>query len=120
LREPFVQGPREIFVGASVGVAFNTPTSTADQLLRNADLAMYTAKRRGKGSYVIYEAEMHVAAVDRLQTEADLRRGLTKGEFHNHYQPIVEFASRLIDGVEALVRWYHAVWGPLAHAGFRS
>jgi diguanylate cyclase (GGDEF)-like protein/PAS domain S-box-containing protein len=113
LQLPFPPVGREIVIGASVGIAFATGAVTADELLRNADLAMYSAKRLGKGRYEIYQAEMHAAVVGRLELEADLRSGLGRGELVVYYQPIVSLSNGLIAGVEALVRWQHPERGLL-------
>jgi diguanylate cyclase (GGDEF)-like protein/PAS domain S-box-containing protein len=118
LGDPFSAAGREVFIGVSIGVAFDSPDATSDQLLRNADLAMYTAKRRGKGAHVVYEASMHEAAIDRLETEGDLRRGLALGEIRLQYQPIIEIATGNIIGVEALARWMHPERGMLPPAAF--
>ena len=114
LHEPFMIAGREIVVGASIGIAFDEVHITTGQLLRNADIAMYTAKRGGKRSYAIFEAKMHVAAVDRLEIEADLRRALDQQELTLQYQPIVALNDNRIVGVEALVRWRHPTRGLLA------
>jgi diguanylate cyclase (GGDEF)-like protein len=114
LERSFPIGERDVFISASVGIAYPHPTSTTDQLLSEADLAMYTAKRRGKGRWEAYQDEMHRALVDRLELEADLRRGLVRGELVVHYQPIVALTSGVMTGVEALVRWDHPERGRLA------
>jgi diguanylate cyclase (GGDEF)-like protein/PAS domain S-box-containing protein len=114
LNEPFLIAGREIVVGASIGIAFDEVHITTGQLLRNADIAMYTAKRGGKRSYAIFEGEMHIAAVDRLEIEADLRRALDQQELTLQYQPIVTLHDNRIVGVEALVRWRHPTRGLLA------
>lgn len=118
LRQPFHPGGREIVISASIGIVFATADSTSEQLLRNADLAMYTAKRRHNGSYEVYETEMHAQAVDRLELEGDLRRGLSRGEFVVLYQPIVALGNGRIAGVEALVRWQHPTRGLMTPASF--
>jgi diguanylate cyclase (GGDEF)-like protein/PAS domain S-box-containing protein len=114
LNEPFMVAGREIVVGASVGIAFDETRVTTGQLLRNADTAMYTAKRGGKRRYEIFETEMHTAAVDRLEIQADLRRALDRRELTLQYQPIFALGSGRISGVEALVRWPHPERGLLA------
>ena len=106
-REPQSIASRDVTVTASIGIAYATSDATCDQLLRNADLAMYTAKRQGKNRRESYEAQMHVAALDRLETEVDLRRALDGGELVVHYQPIVALPTGRIVGAEALVRWQH-------------
>ncbi|MGQ0831290.1 MAG: sensor domain-containing protein [Microthrixaceae bacterium] len=101
----------EVSASVSIGVAFGAPGTTCDQLLRNADLAMYTAKRTGKGRFETYRDEMHTMALTRLQEEAELRRAVEHHEITPHYQPIVELATGNIVGVEALARWHHPVRG---------
>jgi diguanylate cyclase (GGDEF)-like protein/PAS domain S-box-containing protein len=118
LNEPFTIGDREIVVGASVGIAFDETYITTGQLLRNADIAMYTAKRGGKRRYEIFETEMHTAAVDRLEIQADLRRALDRRELTLEYQPIFALGSGRISGVEALVRWRHPERGLLPPGAF--
>jgi diguanylate cyclase (GGDEF)-like protein len=118
LRRPFGIVGKEVFIGASIGVAFDAPGARTDQLLRNADLAMYTAKLRGRGRCQVFEPAMHTAAVERLEVEADLRRACERDEFIVHYQPIVDTRSGWIGGVEALVRWQHPTRGLLPPASF--
>jgi diguanylate cyclase (GGDEF)-like protein/PAS domain S-box-containing protein len=114
LKEPFVIAGRDIVVGTSIGIAFDEIHINTGQLLRNADIAMYTAKRGGKCRYEIFQSDMHTAAMDRLEIQADLRRALDQRELTLDYQPIVDLATGRITGVEALVRWHHPQRGPLA------
>jgi diguanylate cyclase (GGDEF)-like protein len=116
--EPFLIAGREIVVGASIGIAFDDTHITIEQLLRNADLAMYTAKRDGKRRYAIFETEMHTAALDRLEIQADLRRALDQHELTLQYQPIVALNTGRVVGVEALVRWRHPERGLLPPNAF--
>ena len=118
LQQPFIVGGVEVFVGASVGIAHNRDELDAGQLLRNADIAMYTAKRLGKGRYEVFEPAMHAAAVERLALEGDLRRALDRDELTLHYQPVVALDTGRITGVEALVRWPHPERGFLPPATF--
>ncbi len=111
--KPFGAAGREVFVGASIGVAFSEGDLSSDQLLRNADLAMYRAKACGKGRVETFEVEMHAAAVERLELEADLRRALVGDELVLHYQPVVALDTGVIAGMEALVRWNHPERGLL-------
>jgi predicted signal transduction protein with EAL and GGDEF domain len=116
-----VQG-REVYVFASIGIAIAKPGSrdTADDLLRNADVAMYSAKSRGKGRYAIFEPTMHTAALERLELEADLRWALEGHEFILQYQPVVQLTTGRISSVEALVRWRHPQRGLVPPAEFIS
>jgi diguanylate cyclase (GGDEF)-like protein/PAS domain S-box-containing protein len=107
LRAPFELEGKEVFVTASLGIAFAEPGSTASELLRNADMAMYTAKGRGKGRSERFETRMHREALDRLELEADLRRALERDEMTLLYQPIVSLDTGGVIGMEALVRWRH-------------
>ena len=119
IRAPIVAGGREVFVGASIGIAASDwGTVSADELLRNADVAMYRAKRAGRGRYATFEPQMHATVVERLQLEADLRLALDRGEMAVHYQPVISLATGEVTGVEALLRWNHPRRGPLVAADF--
>ena len=111
VREPMVLGDHQLTVAASMGIVFaEGRQSSADELLRSADVAMYMAKARGKGRSVVFEPSMHDAAVRRLRLKADLEQGLEAGQFHLRYQPIIDLASGSAIGVEALLRWDHPSW----------
>ena len=104
----FVINDKDVFVDASIGIAVSaTSDIDADDLLRNADVAMYRAKRDGTGLHGTFEPGMHTALVERVELEADLRRAIDRSEFIVHYQPVVALADGHIRGVEALVRWEH-------------
>jgi diguanylate cyclase (GGDEF)-like protein/PAS domain S-box-containing protein len=108
-----------VFSGASLGVVLGHPDyETPDQVLRDADTAMYRAKARGKSAYVIFDEAMHAAARARLKIETDLRFALERGEFRVYYQPIVDMRSGFVQGCEALVRWQHPERGLLLPAQF--
>ncbi len=108
LRPPVVLQRKELFVRASIGIALNASGhEDADQLVRNADVAMYIAKGNGKGRYEVFEPSMHRALLDRLALKADLQRAVERGEFLLHYQPTVVLQTGRVAGVEALVRWQH-------------
>ena len=108
LDQPFQRGAKELFVRASVGIAVSTTRSqTADELLRDADVSMYTAKSRGKNRIEIFEPSMHEAALARLALKGDLERALEREEFVLHYQPIMDLRRGDVAGFEALVRWMH-------------
>jgi diguanylate cyclase (GGDEF)-like protein/PAS domain S-box-containing protein len=108
LRQPFAMATRQIFVQASIGTALGgglgSPVS-AEELLRNADAAMYTAKSRGKGRHAFYEPHMHQLAMHRLELRERLEAALEAREFVLQYQPVVDLATLEVAGVEALVRW---------------
>ncbi|OWY63466.1 hypothetical protein B7486_52975, partial [cyanobacterium TDX16] len=120
LRQPIVIGAREIVVTASVGIAMNADRiPSAEVLLRNADMAMYLAKDRGKARFEVFEDEMHASVFERLELKAALARALdASDELVLHYQPIVSLASGRVTGVEALVRWQHPERGLLAPGSF--
>ena len=115
----FTLGGRELTVTLSMGVALTDKgLEQADNLLRNADVAMYRAKSNGKGCHVIFDPSMHIDALARLELENDLRRAIYGGELRLHYQPIVHMTSGRIGEVEALVRWQHPTRGLVAPADF--
>jgi EAL domain-containing protein (putative c-di-GMP-specific phosphodiesterase class I) len=98
----------EVAARVSIGVAFTDQGDvTADSLLRNADVAMYSAKARGKGRSATFVPEMHTAVVERHSLGADLAHAVRRGELTLHYQPIVELATGVTVGFESLVRWNH-------------
>ncbi len=110
---------RDINVRASVGVAAGRPgVETAGDLLRNADVAMYSAKARGKGRVVVFESSMHEAVMARAQLSADLEHAIAAREFVLQYQPVVEIATGRMIGVEALVRWEHPERGRIGPDDF--
>jgi diguanylate cyclase (GGDEF)-like protein/PAS domain S-box-containing protein len=111
LQQPLHVDGRDIHIGASVGLAYATEAGDVDQLMRNADLAMYQAKSAGGGRVSSYQPRMLTSLVDRLQLEADLRLALDRGELRLHYQPTVDLADHRIVGFEALVRWQHPTRG---------
>jgi diguanylate cyclase (GGDEF)-like protein len=118
LNAPAYLDGREVSIRASVGITLDTHGEKADTLLRNADVAMYTAKRRGKGRYQVFESSMHVEMLERLEMSAHLARAVEQHEFTLEYQPIVNLESRAIEGVEALVRWRHPTRGLLPPSEF--
>jgi diguanylate cyclase (GGDEF)-like protein/PAS domain S-box-containing protein len=112
LRQPFHINDRELHIRGSMGIARMDPdVDGVDQLLRNADLAMYRAKAAGQGGYERYDPGMHTQLVERMQLETDLRRALDAGELFLHYQPTIDLASGQIVGAEALARWNHPIRG---------
>jgi diguanylate cyclase (GGDEF)-like protein/PAS domain S-box-containing protein len=118
LGTPFLLDGREVRVTASVGVAFSADDTTAKALLSNADLAMYHAKSAGKNRHVTFQPRMQTLLHERLRLEADISRALERQEFFLEYQPIVDLGTRVLLGVEALVRWRHPEAGVLMPASF--
>jgi diguanylate cyclase (GGDEF)-like protein len=118
LQEPLDLPDGDMRVSASIGVAFSTPDDGVEELMRNADLAMYAAKSAGKGRFLVYEPSMQSPASERREMEAELERALHAGEFLLHYQPIVELHSGYLLGVEALIRWYHPERGVIMPGEF--
>jgi diguanylate cyclase (GGDEF)-like protein/PAS domain S-box-containing protein len=101
---------KDVFPRASVGICLvgeETTTPEAAELLRNADVAMYMAKRDSKGSYRVFEPTMHERVVERLELRSDLQHALALDQLELHYQPVVRLNGRKILGVEALLRWNH-------------
>lgn len=111
IRKPIVLEGKELHVRASIGIALGDSGRWADELLRNADVAMATAKAAGKDRFQLFSPHMHLAVVERHELVADLQRALERDEFELHYQPIVELASGRIVAFEALVRWQHPLRG---------
>ncbi len=106
---PFVVEQQKVVITASIGIAFcATSYTNSEDLVRDAEIAMYRAKREGKARSQVFDTEMHIVAVKRLQLETDLRRALELGEFRVHYQPILSLQTGRIAGFEALSRWQRA------------
>ena len=111
----------EMIVAFSIGIAISDPTSLdPEDLLRNADVAMYRAKARGKGTFEMFELSMHAAALERLELENDLRVAIERNELFLEYQPIVWMDTERVYGVEALLRWNHSVKGRIEPERFIS
>jgi diguanylate cyclase (GGDEF)-like protein/PAS domain S-box-containing protein len=106
LSAPFSIGGREVFTSASIGIAFGLAQYiNADEIMRDADTAMYHAKARGKARHELFDADMHARARDRLALENDLRHAVSSNDFEVHYQPIVFLATGMCVGFESLIRW---------------
>jgi len=119
LSEPLSVRGQEVAISASIGIAVGAnPDDRADDLLRDADTAMYQAKSNGKSRWCLFDQTMRTMAVERLALEADLKHGLDRHEFQVHYQPIVELPSGQIIGFEALLRWMHPKRGLVSPAEF--
>jgi diguanylate cyclase (GGDEF)-like protein len=105
LSEPFKLGPHELVVAVSIGIALSSPQLTAADVLRNADIAMYHAKRRSSGTYAVFDQSMHARVADRLGRERELRHAVEHSLIAVHYQPIVDLSTGRISALEALARW---------------
>jgi diguanylate cyclase (GGDEF)-like protein len=115
---PFSISGRQVKSLGSIGIAFGRYGDTANQVLRDADAAMYSAKRGGKGAFRLFESSMHAEVVAQLQMRADLEAAIRKDELRLAYQPIVDLEDGTILGFEALVRWEHTLRGWLSPALF--
>ncbi|MGH7701710.1 MAG: putative bifunctional diguanylate cyclase/phosphodiesterase [Gemmatimonadales bacterium] len=113
MARPFSLCGNELHVNASIGIATATGGDTADDLLRNADMAMYTAKRRGKGRCETYQSHMYSDLKHRLEMEVALRTAIERQDLSLVYQPIISLQDGRVHGVEALVRWEHSRYGHL-------
>ncbi|HEX8939827.1 MAG TPA: EAL domain-containing protein [Candidatus Limnocylindrales bacterium] len=120
LSHPFEIAGREFVVSASIGIARGQPGQRAEELLRNADVAMYTAKARGKGQVAWWEPDMHAAIVERHELSAELSRAIVRNQLDVYYQPLVDLRTERIVGFEALARWIHPVRGPVPPDAFIS
>ncbi len=119
MSNPFTLLGQEIFSSASIGIAIaHQGYQNPDDLLRDADMAMYRAKSLGKARHELFDSGMHTRAVALLQLETDLRWAMERQEFELHYQPIVSLSSGKVTGFEALVRWRHPERGLVSPAEF--
>jgi len=119
LSRPYTINGTAVSIGASVGIVTSDyDDRTSDDLMRDADLALYAAKAAGKGCFRFFEAEMHDAARERQLMESDLRVALENGQLHLVYQPCVDASSEAVTGFEALIRWEHPERGPISPVEF--
>ena len=119
LTVPFVLNGQEVFTSVSIGIALSSPHyEQPEDLLRDADIALYRAKALGKARYQVFDTTMHSQVVTLLQLENDLRRAIERSEFGVHYQPIMSLANSRLIGFEALVRWEHPKRGLVCPAQF--
>jgi diguanylate cyclase (GGDEF)-like protein len=119
LSQPFVLDKNSAFATASIGIALSSSGyDRPDDILRDADIAMYRAKENGKARYELFDHGMHARAVSRLQLESDLRQAIEQKEFCVYYQPIISLQTGRLAGFEALVRWNHPRRGLVAPADF--
>lgn len=119
MREPFVIEGNDIYVTISVGIAmYPHDGATMEALVKNADIAMYHIKGRGKNDYQFFSREMNEASMQRLSLERDMRKGLEQDQFELHFQPQVDVVTGQVVAVEALVRWHHPTLGMIAPTDF--
>ncbi|MEA5418241.1 EAL domain-containing protein [Spirulina sp. CCNP1310] len=117
--QPFTIDQHTIFSNVSIGIACAHPNyHHPEELLRDADTAMYQAKAGGKGHYAVFNYAMHSSAVERLQLETNLRWAIEQDQFQLYYQPIIHLASGKLAGFEALIRWYHPEQGWISPSQF--
>jgi diguanylate cyclase (GGDEF)-like protein len=121
VEEPAIVEGKQVYPRASVGICMSDAdllSQDAEELLRNADVAMYMAKRDRKGSYRLFEPQMHDRVVERLELRSELQRALDLGQLEIYYQPVVRLEAGTDYGVEALLRWNHPTRGVMAPASF--
>ncbi|HTT87459.1 MAG TPA: EAL domain-containing protein [Acidimicrobiales bacterium] len=118
LHRPFWHGGNDLASDASIGIALTGFGMASDELLRNADVAMYRAKGTGKGCAVVFEPGMYQSLLDRIELEAELRNAVERHEIDVHFQPIVDLATEKVVAVEALARWSHPTRGSVPPATF--
>ena len=109
---------RQVYPRASVGICVGGGERDAEELLRNADVAMYMAKRDSKGGYRVFEPAMHERVVERMELQTELQQALVQGQFEIHYQPVVRLDQAADYGVEALLRWIHPTRGTIPPLSF--
>ena len=119
LKDPFQLDGRELFINASIGIVMvSADHNSVEDLLRDADTAMYHAKNNGRAQYAIFTPEMHQASINQLRLEDEIRRALKNEEFILHYQPVYKLENKQLIGFEALIRWQHPTRGLLAPSEF--
>jgi diguanylate cyclase (GGDEF)-like protein/PAS domain S-box-containing protein len=121
LKRPFTVNTKEVFAPASFGVVLNTKDyDLPEDIIRDADAAMYHAKEKGRAQFKVFDKKLHEKALHLLQRETDLRKAIHRKEFVTHYQPIVSLKTRSVVGFEALIRWNHPQLGLIYPGSFIS
>ncbi|MBA3431474.1 MAG: EAL domain-containing protein [Actinobacteria bacterium] len=118
VRTPVPARDQSITVDTSIGIVVSEPDTSAEEMLRNADLAMYAAKSHGKGNMQVFDPSMHEAVIEQLSLETELRQAITGHQLILHYQPLISLVTGHLLGFEALVRWNHAQRGLVSPASF--
>ena len=119
MEEPIIVEDRPIHTGSSIGIAvFPTDQNDGDQLISNADLALYQAKNRGRGTYQLFDPAMQTVVQSRKNLENDLRLALERDELFIEYQPQINLTTGRVVGAEALLRWQHPERGLVSPAEF--
>jgi diguanylate cyclase (GGDEF)-like protein/PAS domain S-box-containing protein len=119
IRQPLTVGGHELYVTASVGISlFPADSADMNELVKNADIALYHAKEQGKNTYRFYSKEINALTVEHLKLESDLRKAVERDELFLVYQPQIDLTSNRIHGVEALLRWQHPSLGLISPAKF--
>ncbi len=114
ISQPYRIDKREFFTTSSIGISvYPNDGESTDDLLKNADAAMYHAKGLGRNRYQLFDAEMNIKVAQRLELETDMRHGIERGEFHPYYQPQLNLSTHRIQVVEVLMRWHHPTRGIL-------
>src|SRR5579871_570704 len=118
LQKSIPLGESQVFASASIGIAYSADSIDSEDLLRDADTAMYQAKTNGKAGYVLFDPSMNASVVERIEIETGLRLALERGELRVYYQPLVDLETGKLNGAEALVRWEHPTRGVLLPGKF--
>jgi diguanylate cyclase (GGDEF)-like protein len=119
LREPFFFDKQELYITASIGISmYPTNGSDVETLIKYADIAMYRAKEKGGNTHEIYNPDMNLRSLHRLNLEIDMRKAIEREEFMVYYQPLVDLDKGEIFGMESLVRWKHPEWGMVSPGEF--
>ena len=119
IAEPIRIANQTIFPSMSIGISFSKDANTSvEDVIREADTAMYQAKSNGKGCYQVFDPSMHKKVQDRLRIDSEMRDGISKNEFENYYQPIVDMETGRVVALEALLRWNHPTRGLVGPAEF--
>lgn len=113
-----LEAGNSVRVSSSIGIARASEAGSVDELMRNADVAMYAAKSGARGQYVFFDPSMHTSLVDRVMLESDMRSAIEGREFWVAYQPIVDLSTRAVTGMEALARWRHPLKGDVPPVAF--